>query len=140
MKYNQFDNQVPFLCGSFTGWRYRKMISLEQFNRSYETDIIPPFEVACSQGKIRKRVIKREQCNAYEEAYVKIADGEEKLRYTYAWRHFFAKNLRFKRPYVINSNLYYERPSIDGTLPEEDQVNEMGDIHSDTSEEPDEMD
>ena len=33
VKYSQLDNQVPFICGSFTGWRYRRMISLEQFNR-----------------------------------------------------------------------------------------------------------
>jgi len=40
----------------------------------------------------------------------------------------------------MNSNLYYERPSADGTLPEEDLVNQMGDINSDTSDEPESAD
>lgn len=35
----------------------------------------------------------------------------------------------------MNSQMYYERPSPDGTLPEEDE--EIGEILSDTSEEPD---
>ena len=29
LKYSALDNQVPYICGSFTGWRYRKMLSLE---------------------------------------------------------------------------------------------------------------
>ena len=75
----------------------------------------------------------KEQCNEYERRYVEIAELEEKLRYTYAWRHFLAKNLRYKRPYAMNSQVYCERPSPDGTLPEDD---EMGEIFSDSSEEP----
>ena len=134
VKYSQFENQVPFVCGSFTGWRYRKMIPLEDFNRGFETDPVDPFEIACSQGKIRKRVMNKEQCNEYERRYVEIAELEEKLRYTYAWRHFFAKNLRYKRPYTMNSHLFCERPSPDGTLPEDDGV---GEVFSDSSEEPD---
>ena len=33
IKYKKTENKVPFICGSFTGWRYRKMVSLEEFNR-----------------------------------------------------------------------------------------------------------
>lgn len=29
LKYSQLDDQVPYLAGSFTGWRYLKMINLE---------------------------------------------------------------------------------------------------------------
>ena len=36
----------------------------------------------------------------------------------------------------MNSHLYTERPNIDDPVPEQDQVDQMGDIHSDTSEEP----
>ena len=31
-KYNELPDQVPFICGSFTGWQYRRMIELEAFN------------------------------------------------------------------------------------------------------------
>lgn len=69
--------------------------------------------------------------------YVELAELEEKLRFTYDWRNFFNKNLRFKRPFVLNSHLYYERPSEDGTLPEDEQEMEMGELYSDSSDEPD---
>ena len=46
-KYSQLENKVPFVCGSFTGWRYRKMIPLEDFNRQFG-DEVDPFEIACS--------------------------------------------------------------------------------------------
>ena len=69
-------NQVPYICGSFTGWRYRKMISLEEFNKSYEKEIIDPFELAVSQGRIRKRVTTRAMCNIVEERHVEIAELE----------------------------------------------------------------
>ena len=47
VKYSLLENQVPYICGSFTGWRYRKMLSLEQFNRSFETEFPDPFDLAC---------------------------------------------------------------------------------------------
>ena len=37
----------------------------------------------------------------------------------------------------MNSHLYYERPSPNGTLPEDDFMTEMGEILSDTSEDED---
>ena len=86
---------------------------------------------------MRKRTHKREQCNDYEMRYVELAELEERLRYTYDWRNFFAKNLRYKRPFCMNSHLYYEKPSEDGTLPEDEVEMEMGELYSDSSEEPD---
>lgn len=54
----------------------------------------------------------------------------------YGWRSIFSKNLRYKRPFLMNSYNFYEQPSEDGTLPEDDhmaELAEMGDILSDTS-------
>ena len=81
-------------------------------------------------------MISRDMCNEMEERYVQIAEIEENLRYTYDWRGFFAKNLRYKKPFCLNSQMYTEMPSRDGTVPEEDRFL-MGDVMSDTSEEPD---
>ena len=116
---------MPYICGSFTGWRYRKMISLEEFTKqmAHGGEQIDPYEIAfehaVSQGKIRKRTRSYfdKNANDYEKAYINIARIEERLRYIYGWRHFFAKHLRYKRPYCLNSHLFYERPSPDGTLP-----------------------
>ena len=116
------------------------MVPLEEFNKQFEEvneDIDVPFEMAVAQGKMRKRVHKREQCNDYEMRYVELAEQEEKLRYTYDWRTFFNKNLRYKRPYCMNSHLFEEKPSDDGTLPDYDHEMEMGELYSDSSEEPD---
>lgn len=55
VKYSQLEDQVPFVCGSFTGWRYRRMTTLEEFNEKYEPRE-DAFELACAQGQIRKRV------------------------------------------------------------------------------------
>ena len=61
VKYRNLKNQVPYICGSFTGWRYRKMTSLEDFTKNLshggqEIDMNEiAFEAASAQGKIRKR-------------------------------------------------------------------------------------
>ena len=78
-----------------------------------------------------------DKCNPHEKRYIEIAILEEKLRNIYSWRHFFNKNLRYKRPFTLNSHLYYERPSKDGTLPEEELNFAMGDVLSDTSDDSD---
>ena len=49
LKYKKLDDQVPFICGSFTGWRYRRMISLEQFNRELDPEEpVDPFDIAAT--------------------------------------------------------------------------------------------
>ena len=59
ISYSKLENQVPFLCGSFTGWRYKKMINLEDFNERFE-ERQDSFDVACQMDFIRKRVDKVE--------------------------------------------------------------------------------
>ena len=46
LEYEQLDDQIPYLCGSFTGWRYIKMQSLEEFNKKHDQDLRTPFEIA----------------------------------------------------------------------------------------------
>ena len=45
-EYKKLDDRIPYLCGSFTGWRYLKMHSLEEFNRKHDLDLKTPFEYA----------------------------------------------------------------------------------------------
>ena len=40
--------------------------------------------------------------------YMKIAEINEGLRLTYEWRQLFAKNLKYKRPFLMNSYFYYD--------------------------------
>lgn len=55
----------------------------------------------------------------------------------YSWRKLFAKNLKYKRSFNLNSHLYNEPPSEDGTVPENERFMTMGEVLSDTSDEPD---
>jgi len=113
------------------------MRSLEEFNKSFDEEDFNPFDTAYSLGQIRKRVTNLENCNDHERKYVEIAVLEERLRCVYEWRQYFAKNLRYKRPFCLNSHLFYDRPSKDGTIPEDEQMIAMGDVLSDSSDEPD---
>ena len=49
VKYSALPDKVPFVCGSFTGWRYRRMIDLEEFNERFDSrqDAV---EIACDLG------------------------------------------------------------------------------------------
>ena len=58
-------------------------------------------------------------CNEYEKSWVEFYRAQDKLRLMYSWREFFKKNLKFKRPFIANGHFYYEKPSHDGTVPQE---------------------
>ena len=119
VKYSQMENQTPYICGSFTGWRYRKMYKLEEFTRNLEGESTSPFELAAAAGKIKKKTTSVEMCNDYEKSWVDYYAVQEKLRFTYDWRHFFKKYLRFKRPFIANGHFFYDKPSHDGVVPQE---------------------
>ena len=53
LEYKKLDNQVHYLCGSFTGWRYLKMQSLEEFNRKNDRDLKEPIEIAKADKTVR---------------------------------------------------------------------------------------
>ena len=36
LKYSALEDQIPYLCASFTGWRYMKMYELSKFNERFE--------------------------------------------------------------------------------------------------------
>ena len=49
LKYSALEDQVPYLCASFTGWRYMKMYELQKFNERFE-ERQDAFDIACSLG------------------------------------------------------------------------------------------
>ena len=52
VKYSSLADQVPLVCGSFTGWRYLRMLELEEFNERYEPRQ-DEFEIANDLGQVR---------------------------------------------------------------------------------------
>ena len=54
LPYEQLENKSPYLCGSFTGWRYKKMIPLHEFNQMIDTDYKSPWDQCKQDGLIQK--------------------------------------------------------------------------------------
>ena len=74
LEYKKLADQQPYLCGSFTGWRYIKMQSLEDFNRKHDKNIKTPFELALLEDKIRNTRKSIEDCNIWEKRWVEIME------------------------------------------------------------------
>ena len=41
--YDELDDGVPYLTGSFTGWRYRKMLQVSEVCKEMVGDYVEPF-------------------------------------------------------------------------------------------------
>jgi len=70
VSYEELTEREPYLAGSFTGWRYKKMIPLQDFSRGHDKDYKEPFEHCQDTGKIRRRVETFDQCNDGEKIVV----------------------------------------------------------------------
>jgi hypothetical protein len=45
VNYDKLEDKIPYITGSFTGWRYRKMIRLDQFTREIDKEFLEPIEL-----------------------------------------------------------------------------------------------
>jgi len=54
LAYDDMEDQVPYLSGSFTGWRYLKMRSVFDLCTNDDKDYSEPFERCQNNGKISK--------------------------------------------------------------------------------------
>ena len=73
MKYSEFDDRVPYLAGSFTGWRYMKMIDLEELNRSKDPYPRNLLKMCQDARQIRKSVKSEDKLNDWERRHYDIA-------------------------------------------------------------------
>ena len=62
----------------------------------------------------------------------------------YGWKEFMMRNVRYKKPFLINAHEFTDRPSYDGTLPTDPLTGDIQypdgpapEILSDTSDEVD---
>ena len=70
--YSKLENQVPYLAGTFNGWRYQKMFNLEEFNTVRDEEPPDPFEVAKDKGLVRGRIKSLDKGNDYDKRNVEI--------------------------------------------------------------------
>ena len=71
LPYEKLEDKVPLICGSFTGWRYRKMIPLHEFTMIIDKNRADLMEVGKKQGEIRQRLKSQDEFNEYEHAIMK---------------------------------------------------------------------
>ena len=53
LPYESLKDKVPYIAGSFTGWRYKSMRPLHEWTREVDKQVIDPFEMAKKAGHIR---------------------------------------------------------------------------------------
>ena len=118
LSYDDQEDRVPYLCGSFTGWRYLKMISLEDKCRSLDEELKSPFELAKDMYRVKKWK-KLKECDDWEKRWIEVTECEQQIHYMYDWQDFLPKSLNYKKPFILNGHMFTEKPSPDGTLPDE---------------------
>jgi len=107
--YDQLDNQVPYLAGDFTGWRYKKMIPVHQITKNMDRDYCKLFDWCKSIGKIKRHNDTIEECSKRERKDLNAVRTRQALKYTYGdggagapgWPSFI-KQMRYKKPFIVN--------------------------------------
>ncbi len=46
LSYSELADRVPYITGSFTGWKYKQMTLLSEFCKTLDTNYKDPLEVA----------------------------------------------------------------------------------------------
>lgn len=107
LPYDMMEDKTPLIAGSFTGWRYKKMMPLHEFTKSIDKEYQDPIEKGKYDGDIRKKVTTVKELNEFELACYNKILGEQKRRYIVGWADYFNKYLVYKQPCVINGAAYH---------------------------------
>ena len=108
VSYEDLENKQPYLAGSFTGWRYRKMKLLHEYTAAMTKRPRDFLEVAQDMRKVRRKCATLDDCSKVEKRWVEICRLSEQLRYTYQWPHYFKQGIKYKLPFIINGHLFRE--------------------------------
>ena len=46
LPYDELPDRVPYITGTFTGWRYKQMTPLHEFTKALDPDYLSPFDEA----------------------------------------------------------------------------------------------
>lgn len=102
MTYDEMEDRIPMVAGSFTGWRYRKMRLLNEWTRELDQDPPDILQQVKWKGIIRSRVQSVDELTETELAHYKLAESEVRKQYFVKWATYFSKYLNFKKPFIIN--------------------------------------
>ena len=96
---------TPMICGSFTNWRYKKMITLDSFLRLLDkTDNKAFIKQMRERGRVRSDVKNEEDLNQYErEKFVRFVKNYHTKQRKH-WKLSLVKSLKYnKRPFMVNA-------------------------------------
>ena len=96
LSYEDLDDRVPYLTGSFTGWRYRKMIPVHEFCQRIDKNYRDPLKIAYDTDKIKQEVESVDKLNEIELANYKIVAANERKKYRVNWARYFKQYLTYK--------------------------------------------
>lgn len=102
VSYDRLENKIPYLCGSFTGWRYKKMVPLHEFNQGMDKEWKDPFEQCKANGTIKFSKTKDDDLTTREKTELEIMASKQRKNYRVHWAKYFNKYLMYKNPYIIN--------------------------------------
>jgi len=60
VSYDELDDGVPYLAGSFTGWRYKKMERVHDICKSMNPEYVDTFTRCKNAARIRQKVMSYE--------------------------------------------------------------------------------
>ena len=77
--YSDLEDQSPYICGSFTGWRYKKMMPLHEFSMILAKDEVQStLEIAKWRTLVREEVTDVGELSRVERAYYDIIAARER--------------------------------------------------------------
>lgn len=65
---------MPYLAGSFTGWRYKKMLPLHELTKAIDKDYVSPLDICKYEGQIRKRISDVDLLEPREKAHLQVTN------------------------------------------------------------------
>lgn len=103
LSYEELPEKVPYLCGSFTGWRYKQMQPLSEWCRQIDRDPPSALEIGKSKGVIRESVTSPQELTELELAHFKVIESDIRRQYNFQWMRYLPKYLKFQKPLLVNA-------------------------------------
>jgi hypothetical protein len=111
LPYDELDDGVPYIAGSFTGWRYKKMQRVYDICGSFDSDYLEPFErckAYYTQFKTRnfkspedlkkkEHIVERKQYND-----MRLRSAKDFTFGAQGWVKEFKNHMPYKKPFVVN--------------------------------------
>lgn len=98
-------SDTPYIYGSFTNWKPRRMFEIREYCDRINADKPNVFLRCKDQGYIRRGVTDTKDLNEEEKITYEKNVKEYFDSYLNSWKMVIIKNLKYKRPNLVNANM-----------------------------------